>query len=337
MIPLGPRQMAIGIGRRQFISALGGAAVARPLAARAQQLELPVVGMLEAIPMPSDQAADFRQSLASAGFVEGRNVVIEERIANGQYEKLPPMAAELVRRRVAVIAAYAPIAALAAKGATDSIPIVFDLGSDPVKDGLVASLSHPGGNITGVTFFSNLLDAKRLELLHDIVPSATVVGFLVNPNNPNAELELNEAQAGAQKLQLRFAVVKASTAEEIDRAFTELVRQQVVALLISGDGFLSIVRNHQIAALALRYSIATCFSGRVPVASGGLVSYGTSRQDSSRQFGIYVGRILKGEKPAALPVLQPTKFDLVINLTTAKALGLTIPPTLLATADEVIE
>jgi ABC-type uncharacterized transport system substrate-binding protein len=329
--------MAIGIGRRQFISALGGAAVARPLAARAQQLELPVVGMLEAIPMPSDQAADFRQSLASAGFVEGRNVVIEERIANGQYEKLPPMAAELVRRRVAVIAAYAPIAALAAKGATDSIPIVFDLGSDPVKDGLVASLSHPGGNITGVTFFSNLLDAKRLELLHDIVPSATVVGFLVNPNNPNAELELNEAQAGAQKLQLRFAVVKATTAEEIDRAFTELVRQQVVALLISGDAFLSIVRSHQIAALALRYSIATCFSGRVPVAGGGLVSYGTSREDSSRQFGIYVGRILKGEKPAALPVLQPTKFDLVINLTTAKALGLTIPPTLLATADEVIE
>jgi len=287
--------------------------------------------------MPSDQAADFRQSLASAGFVEGRNVVIEERIADGQYEKLPPMAAELVRRRVAVIAAYAPIAALAAKGATDSIPIVFDLGSDPVKDGLVTSLSHPGGNITGATFFSNLLDAKRLELLHDIVPSATVVGFLLNPNNPNAELELNEVQAGAQTLRLRLAVVKATTAEEIDRAFTELVRQQVTALLISGDGFLNIVRSHQIAALALRYAIATSFTLRAPVASGGLVSYGASRKESSRQFGIYVGRILKGEKPADLPVMQPTKFDLVFNLTTAKALGLTIPHNLLVLADEVIE
>jgi putative ABC transport system substrate-binding protein len=329
--------MAIHIGRRHFISALGGTAFAWPLAARAQQSAMPVVGMLEANPMPSDQAADFRQGLASAGFVEGRSVVIEERIADGQYEKLPPMAAELVRHRVAVIAAYAPIAALAAKGATDSIPIVFDLGSDPVKDGLVASLSHPGGNITGVTFFSNLLDAKRLELLHDIVPSAIVVGFLGNPNNPNAELELNEVQAGAQKLQLRLTVVKATTAEEIDRSFTELVRQQVTALMISGDGFLNILRSHQIAALALRYAIATCFTLRGPVASGGLVSYGASRKESSRQFGVYVGRILKGEKPAALPVLQPTKFDLVINLTTAKALGLTVPPTLLALADEVIE
>jgi putative ABC transport system substrate-binding protein len=337
MIPLGAGQMAISIGRRQFIAAIGGTAVAWPLAAGAQQPALPVIGILEGVPIPSDQTAAFRRGLAESGLVDGRNVTIDQRTADGQYDRLPALATELVRRRVAVIATVTPVAALAAKAATATIPIVFELGSDPVKDGLVADLSRPGGNITGVTFFANLLTAKRLELLHDVVPNAVFIGFLVNPNNSNAELELNEALAAARTLGLRLVIAKASTAEEIDAAFTEFVQQQVTALLIAGDAYLNTFRDQQIAALALRNALATCFTSRVAVANGGLVGYGGSRLEASHQFGIYVSRVLKGEKPADLPVMQPTKFEMVINLTTAKALGLTINRELLFRADEVIE
>jgi putative ABC transport system substrate-binding protein len=232
------------------------------------------------------------------------------------------------------IVALAPVSALAAKAATTTIPIVFELGSDPVRDGLVASLARPGGNITGVTFFANLLASKRI--LHDIVPSASVVGLLLNPKNANAELELSDAQAAARALDVRFVVVRAAEDAEIDTAFAELARQGVAALLVAGDAYLS-SRRGQIAALALRHGIATGSGTRELADAGALVSYGADRREASRQCGLYVGRVLKGEKPGDLPVVQPTKFELVINLTTAKALGLTISRELLFRADEVIE
>jgi putative ABC transport system substrate-binding protein len=322
--------------RRDFITLLGAAA-AWPLAARAQQPTMPVIGQLHGVAQPSDYAVAFRQGLAEAGFIEGRNVTIRERGAEGQYDRLPALAAELVRDRVAVIVASTPVAALAAKAATTTIPIVFELGSDPVKDGLVASLARPGGNVTGVTFFANLLTAKRLELLHDMVPSAGAIGFLLNPTNADAEPELREAEAAAQTLGLRLVVAKATTVEAIDDAFAEFVRQQIVALLIAGDAYLNLSRIHQIAALALRHAIATCGAVRSTVTSGALASYGANRAESLRQSGIYVGRVLRGEKPADLPVLQPTKFEIAINLATAKALGLSINRELLLRADEVIE
>jgi putative ABC transport system substrate-binding protein len=324
------------VKRRAFITLLGGAAAAWPLAARAQQPAMPVIGILEAIPTVNAYVTAFQRGLTEAGFVEGRNVTIDRRSANGQYERLPALAAEFVHRRVALIVAIAPVSALAAKAATTTIPIVFELGSDPVKDGLVASFARPGGNITGVTFFANLLAAKRIELLHDIVPSASVVGLLLNPKNANAELESSEAQAAARALDLRFALVRAATETEIDAAFAELAQQRVTALLVAGDAFLS-MRRGQIAALALRHGIATGYAGRESVEAGGLVSYGANRPDASRQCGLYVGRVLKGEKPADLPVVQPTKFEMVINLTTAKVLGLTINRELLLRADEVIQ
>src|SRR5262245_5705596 len=321
--------------RREFITLLGGAAAGWPLAARAQQPAMAVIGILEAIPTVNAYVTAFQRGLTEAGFVEGRNVMIDRRSANGQYERLPTLAAEFVHRRVAVIVAIAPVSALAAKAATTTIPIVFELGSDPVKDGLVASFARPGGNITGVTFFANLLAAKRIELLHEIVPSVSVVGLLLNPKNANAELESSEAQAAARALDLRFGLVRAATETEIDAAFAELAQQWVTALLVAGDAFLS-MRRGQIAALALRHGIATGYAGRESVEAGGLVSYGANRPDASRQCGLYVGRVLKGEKPADLPVVQPTKFEMVINLTTAKVLGLTINRELLLRADEVI-
>jgi putative ABC transport system substrate-binding protein len=323
--------------RREFITLLGGATVALPLAARAQQPTMPVVGILEAIRTPSPYVDAFQQGLSEVGFTSGRNVTIDRRTADGQYDRLPALAAELVRHQVSVIAAITPVAALAAKAATPTIPIVFDLGSDPVKDGLVTSLARPGGNITGGTFFANLLTAKRLELLHDVLPNNGVIGFLLNPSNANAESELNEMQAAAHALGLRLVVAKATTENEIDAAFREFVQQKAMAVLTAGDAYFNNSRYQQIAALALRNGIATCFSGRMAVVSGGLVSYGASQQDSSRQFGNYVGRILKGEKPADLPVVQPTKFEIVFNLLTAKALGLAINRDLLLRADEVIE
>jgi len=279
--------------------------------------------------------AALKLGLSQSGWVERRTVAFEHRTASGEYDRLPALATELVRRRVAAIGVISTVAALAAKAATTTIPIVFCLGSDPVKDGLVASLNRPGGNITGVTFFNNLLTAKRLELLHEIVPNATIA-ILVNPNNANAELELHEAETAARTHGLQLLVVRASNEREVDAAFAMLARQRSVALLVAGDAYLN-RRGSPIVALATRHGIPTSVVSRDFVASGGLVSYGTDWLNSARQAGIYISRILKGEKPADLPVMQPTKLQLVFNLHTAKALGLEIPAKILALADEVIE
>ena len=330
--------MAIGIARRQFISALGGASVAWPLAARAQQPAMPMIAFFHATTAEAnhDTVAAFRDGLSQNGYVEGQNVAIEYRWAEGQYDRLPAIAEELVRLRVATIVANTPVAARAAKQATTSIPIVFTVGSDPIKDGLVTNLSRPGGNITGATFFSNLLTAKRFELLHELVPNARVFSALVNPKNINAEMQINEAQEAARAMAVQLVPVKALTEGDIENCFDTFKQRQVQALLVLSDAFLN---NHaaQIAKLALRYGLPTCFAYREPTVAGGLLSYGSSQTDAYRQSGIYVGRILKGEKPADLPVVQPAKFEFVINMKTAKALGLTIPQTLLAIADEVIE
>jgi putative tryptophan/tyrosine transport system substrate-binding protein len=320
--------------RRDFIILLGGAAAAWPIAARAQQPAMPVVGYLDGA-RPTNVDA-FRKGLGEAGYAEGRNVAIEFRPAEGQYDKLPGLAAELVRRQVAVIAAATPVAALAAKAATTTIPIVFSLGSDPVKDGLVASLNRPGGNITGVTFFTNLLSSKRLELLHELASNSGVIAVLLNPDNANVELEQKETEVAAQALGLQLIIVQARTVGEIDGAFANLVQQRATALYVSGDAFFG-SRSEQIAYMALRHGIPTSRSSREHVVAGGLMSYGANRVDSARQFGFYTGRILKGDKPADLPVQQPAKFELVLNLRTAKALGLAVPDKLLALADEVIE
>jgi putative ABC transport system substrate-binding protein len=298
---------------------------------------MPVIGLLAGagLESPSVMAA-FRQGLSEIGYVEGRNVAIEVRVAEGQYARLPALAAELVRRRVAVIAVITPVAALAAKAATATIPIVFQLGSDPVKDGLVGSLSRPGDNVTGVTFFSNLLSSKRLQLLHQLVPNATRIAFLLNPGNANAELELNETEITTRALGLELIVVRASTEREIDAAFASLVQLGATAVFTAGDAYL-FSRRDQIAALAIRHGLPTSSTTREYAEAGILMSYGADRRDSGRRWGLYVGRILNGEKPADLPVVQPTKFELVINLKTANALGLVVPNAMQLLADEVIE
>jgi putative tryptophan/tyrosine transport system substrate-binding protein len=322
------------IGRREFITLLGGVAAAWPLAARSQQPAMPVIGLLSGTDRDARQLAAIWQGLHEAGYVEGRNVAIEHRWAEGQYDRLPALAADLVRRQVTVIATVTPVAALAAKQATTSIPIVFALGSDPVKDGLVASLNRPGGNVTGATFFGNLLAAKRTELLHQLFADAKVFAVLLNPKNANVELEKSDTQQAIRALGLHLVLVQASTEDEIDKSFADL--QGATALLVSGDARFD-DRRRQIAELAVRHAIATCFPYREQAVAGGLMSYGADITDTFRQAGNYVGRILKGEKPADLPVQQPTKFEFVINLKTAKALGLDVPPSLLARADEVIE
>jgi putative ABC transport system substrate-binding protein len=325
--------------RREFIAGLGGVA-AWPLAAWAQRPAMPVVGYLGAATFESsrDRVAAFHRGLAETGYIEGSNVAIEYRWADDHYDRLPALAAELVRRRPAVIVMGGSTpGALALKAATQTIPIVFQIGSDAVEIGLVASLSRPGGNMTGVSAITSEVVAKRLEMLHELVPTAASIALLVNPTNSTlTEVETKEAQVAARILGLQLLVLNATTPSEIEVAFATLVRQRADALLVSAELFFLALSDH-LVTLAARHAVPAIYGFRETTTAGGLVSYGAILSDTFRQVGVYTGRILKGEKPADLPVMQPTKFELVINLKTAKALGLTIPETLLATADQVIE
>jgi putative ABC transport system substrate-binding protein len=324
--------------RREFITLLGGA-VAWPLAARAQQPALPVIGFLssETASGYAFRAAAFRQGLSESGYVEGRDVTIEYRWAEGQYDRLPALAADLVRRQVAVIAAAGTRSALAARAATTTIPIVFSAAADPVAEGLVANLARPGGNATGVNNLAMELVQKKMEKLHQMVPTATVIAALVNPTNlPLAEPATKEARAAGRTLGLNIHIIEASTERDIDAAFATLLRLGAGALVVCPDTFFT-SRRDQIAALAIRHSIPVIYHLRELPAAGGLMSYGPSATDGYRRVGIYAARILKGERPGDLPVQRPTKFDLVINLTTAKVLGLEVPFYLQQLADEVIE
>jgi putative ABC transport system substrate-binding protein len=326
--------------RREFIAGLG--ATAWPLVARAQQPALPVVGYLVAgltvRPPPSEYTSAFFQGLSEMGYVEGRNVTVEFRGAD-QYDQLLALAADLVRRKVAVIYAGGTAnVAMAAKAATTTIPIVFANGSDPIRVGLVPSLSRPGGNITGVTFFISEVVAQRLQFLRELVPGAAVdtIGFLTNPTNLLSKPNTSDMLAAAQRIGQQIKVLTASNVNEIDAAFAAAAEQHLAALIVDGDAVFN-TQHDQMAALAARYRIPSTYPTRVFADAGGLMSYGDNRRESGRQAGIYVGRILKGDKPSDLPVLQPTKFELVINMKTAKALGLSVPETLLLRADEVIE
>jgi ABC-type uncharacterized transport system substrate-binding protein len=323
--------------RRRELLTLFGAAAAWPLVARSQQA-MPVVGFLGATPGPPVHLDAFRKGLSEIGYVEGRNVTVEFWSADGQNDRLPALAAELVRRPVAVIATLGSTpATLAAKAATSTIPIVFDVGTDPVKLGLVASLNRPGGNLTGVTLASVEGTAKRLQILKDMLPTAKSIALLVNPTNPFAsDSTINEAQIAAPSLRLTVQVLRASTERDMDAVFATLARQSLDALYVDGDPFF-FSRRAQFAKLAERHAVPAIYGLRQYAEAGGLVSYGPPLADNFRYAGIYTGRILKGEKPADLPVMQPTRFELVINLKSAKALGLEFPPKLLAAADEVIE
>jgi putative ABC transport system substrate-binding protein len=325
--------------RRSFLTLLGGAAAAWPMVAGAQQVAMPVVGFLNSASPDAivDRVRGFRQGLSEAGFVEGRNVAIEFRFAELQNARLPALAADLVRRQVAVIAGVDSTEGVqVAKAATATIPIVFNIGGDPVKNGLVASLNRPGGNVTGVTFLSNELGPKRLGLLRDLLPNAGLIAALVNPTNPNAQSDAKDLLAAAQSMGMTLDVIHASSERDIDAFFATLVQRRASAFLTVADPLFA-GRRQQVVVLAAFHKIPAMYHGRDFTDAGGLMSYGASRTDQFRQAGIYTGRILKGEKPADLPVLLPTRFEFVINLKTAKMLGLDIPPGVLAIVDEVIE
>jgi putative ABC transport system substrate-binding protein len=324
------------MNRREMIALLGGAAML-PAAAKAQTM--PVVGWLSsrAPGESTDLVEAFRRGLSEAGFVEGKNLAIAFRWAEGHYDRLPTLAADLVGLRVgAIVAAGGPVPALRAQEATPTIPIVFTGLTDPISLGLVVSLNRPGRNVTGTSTFSSALTPKRLGLLHDLLPSATVIAVLVNPTNPSTESDAKQALAAAQTLGLRLHILNASTDREFDNVFATLVQQRDGALIVGTDPFFDTQRE-RLVSLSARHAIPTIYSFREYVEAGGMISYGNSISDNYRQAGNYTGRILKGEKPADLPVIEPTKFELVINLKTAKTLGLTIPPSVLAIADEVIE
>ena len=324
--------------RRELIFLLSGAAAAWPLTTRAQQKAMPVIGYLNGTsPGPSGPyVAAIRQGLTETGYVEGQNLAIEYRWAEGHYDRLPALAADLVGRKVDLIVAVATPSALAAKGATSTIPIVFAVGGDPIGDGLVASLARPGGNLTGVSFLVVELHPKRLELLSELVPQAKVIALLVNPNLGSAERMIGDMQRAARAKGVQLHILKAGSESEIDAAFASLVQQHAGALVVDSDPFFS-SRREQLVGLAARHAVPAIYGVREYVDSGGLISYGPSLPAAFRQAGVYAGKILNGAKPADLPVQQPTTFELVINLKTANALGLTVPPILLAQANEVIE
>jgi putative ABC transport system substrate-binding protein len=324
--------------RREFITLLGSAAAAWPLGARAQQTAMPLVGYVRsgARTASAHLEAAFRQGLHSTGFEEGRNVAIDYRYAENQYDHLPSLIAELIRRQVVLIYAADSPTAVAAKAASPTMPIVFRTGGDPVELGLVASLNRPGGSVTGVSFLSTATNALRLQMLHEAVPNAAVLGLIVNPGNSNAASDTRDAQEAARKLSLELHVANAASVPEIDSAIASLVQRRVQALVIGGDALFT-NRRQQFAALTMRHGLPATAPTRDFADAGVLMSYGASNVDGDRQGGIYVGRVLKGDKPADLPVQQSVKVDLVLNLIAAKALGIDVPPTLLARADEVIE
>jgi putative tryptophan/tyrosine transport system substrate-binding protein len=328
------------VKRREFITLIGGgAAAAWPLAARAQQATMPVIGFLDTRSPDgmTDRLRAFREGLKDSGYVERENVAIEYRWAENQLDRLPELAAELVRRQVSVIASFAPAAAYAAKAATTTIPIVFSVNEDPVRLGLVASLARPGGNLTGINFFSGELTAKRLEFLRELVPGAARIAVLVNPANVSTtETTLRDVQSAAGAMGLQIHVLNASSIREINAAFDTLVRERPDAVFVGLDFFLN-SRRAQLVNLASRHAVPATFANRDFAEIGGLMSYGANIAEAFRQVGVYAGRILKGAKPADLPVVQSSKFELIINAQTARMLNLTVPPTLLATADEVIE